>query len=177
MPTTTAATSWRDKGDLDRAMADYSEAIKLSAQRCASLPQPRLRLFLYGRLHGGRRGPAARQRSRGQRLPNLWRYLARGRLKQDGAAELGANAARLKSKDWPYAVIDFYLDRRSLAEMRAAAGKPEEKCEAEFYIGEWHLLRGNTADARTALQAAVDTCPKDFVEYAGAVAELKRLKP
>jgi rhomboid protease GluP len=61
--------------------------------------------------------------------------------------------------------------------MRAAAGKPGDKCEAEFYIGEWHLLRGNNADARSALQAAADTCPKGFVEYDGAVAELKRLRP
>jgi hypothetical protein len=32
----------------------------------------------------------------------------------------------LKTKDWPYAVIDFYLGRRSLEEMRAAAEKPTE---------------------------------------------------
>ena len=70
----------------------------------------------------------------------LWRYLARGRLKQDGAAELSAYAAQLKSKDWPYAVIDFYLGRRTLAEMRSAAAKPDQKCEAEFYIAEWRLL-------------------------------------
>jgi lipoprotein NlpI len=106
-----------------------------------------------------------------------WRYIARGRLKQDGAPELSANATRLKTKDWPYPVIDFYLGRRSLAEMRAAAAKPVEKCEAEFYAGEWHLLRGNNFDARKALQAAADTCPKDNIEYRGAIAELKRLKP
>jgi lipoprotein NlpI len=107
----------------------------------------------------------------------LFRYLARERLKQDGAAELGASAARLKSKDWPYAVIDFYLGLRSLAEMRAAADRPTEKCEAEFYTGAWHLLRGSNAEARTALEAAVDTCPKHYIEYTGAVAELKRLEP
>jgi lipoprotein NlpI len=107
----------------------------------------------------------------------LFRYLARARLKQDGAAELSASAARLKSKDWPYAVIDFYLGLRSLAEMRAAANRPQETCEAEFYIGAWHLLRGSNAEARTALQVAADTCPKTYIEYTAAVAELKRLEP
>jgi len=58
-----------------------------------------------------------------------------------------------------------------------AAGKPDERCEAQLYIGEWHLLRGNGAEAKPALQAAVDTCPKDFIEYVAAVAELKRLNP
>jgi len=59
--------------------------------------------------------------------------------------------------------------------MLSAASKAEERCEAQFYNGEWHLLRGNRAAAATALQAATDICSKDFVEYKGAVAELKRL--
>jgi lipoprotein NlpI len=83
----------------------------------------------------------------------------------------------LKTKDWPYAVIDFYLGRRSLEEMRAAAEKPGQKCEVEFYVGEWHLLRGNSAEARSAVKVATDICPKSLIEYVGAVAELKRLKP
>jgi len=104
----------------------------------------------------------------------LWRFLARGRSGQDGAPELSANAARLKAKDWPYPVIDFYLGGRSNAEMRGAAQKDTEKCEADFYTGEWNALKGG--DAKTPLQAAVDKCPKDYIEYQGAVAELKRLK-
>ena len=59
--------------------------------------------------------------------------------------------------------------------MREAATNPNEKCEADFYAGEWHLMRGNKADARPGLQAAADTCPKTFYEYFGAVAELKRM--
>jgi len=81
----------------------------------------------------------------------------------------------LKTKDWPYAVIDFYLGRRSLAEMRAAASTPDEKCEAQFYVGEWLLLRGDMAEAKPLLLAAVDTCAKSSIEHTGAVAELKRL--
>jgi rhomboid protease GluP len=83
----------------------------------------------------------------------------------------------LKKKDWPYAVIDFYLGQRSLDEMRAAAANPNDKCESAFYAGEWQLLRNNQAEAKALLQVAVDTCPKTFVEYEGAVAELKRINP
>jgi lipoprotein NlpI len=72
-------------------------------------------------------------------------------------------------------VIELYLGGRSLTEVLPLASKPEERCEAEFYSGEWHLLRGNRAAAATALQAAADICSKDFVEYKGALAELKRL--
>jgi lipoprotein NlpI len=105
----------------------------------------------------------------------LWRYLALGRMGQDGAAELSANATRLRTKDWPYAVIDFYLGKRSLDEMHAAAGNANDKCESAFYAGEWQLLRGNKADAKASLQIAADTCPRTFVEYHGAISELKRL--
>ncbi len=105
----------------------------------------------------------------------LWLFLAQARAGKNSAAELTADAARLKSKDWPYAVIDFYLGHRSLDEMRAAAGKPDDKCEAAFYAGEWLLLHGKKVEARPELQVASETCPKTFVEYFGAVAELKRL--
>ena len=105
------------------------------------------------------------------------RYLALAHLGQDGASELSANAARLKNKDWPYPVIDFYLGRRSFDDIRAAVRKPDEKCEAAFYAGEWQLLRGDKAQAKASLQIAADTCSKTFVEYSGAVAELKRINP
>ncbi len=105
----------------------------------------------------------------------LWVYLSRARGGKNSAAELTADVARLKSKDWPYPVIDFYLGHRSLDEMRAAAGKPDEKCEAAFYAGEWYLLHGKKAEAKPELQIAADTCPKSFIEHSGAVGELKRL--
>jgi hypothetical protein len=74
-------------------------------------------------------------------------------------------------------VIEFYLGRRSPDEMLSAAVNPEQRCEAQFYLGEWHLLRGNSSKAKSALQAAADTCPKSSDAYQGAVADLGRLKP
>ena len=84
----------------------------------------------------------------------IWRYLARERAGENGRAELEANAARVKSKDWPYPVFELYLERRSPSDVLSVASKPDERCEAQFYIGEWHLLHGNRAAAATALQAA-----------------------
>src|SRR5262249_36139367 len=105
----------------------------------------------------------------------LWRFLALGRIGQDGAAELLTSAARLTTKEWPYAVIDFYLGRRSFDEMSAAAASDGDRCEVQFYLGEWNVLRGEKEKAKLALQKAAETCPKGFIEYTGAVAELKRL--
>jgi len=38
------------------------------------------------------------------------------------------------------------------------------------------LQKRGESEATIALKVAVDTCPKEFIEYAGAVAEVKRLE-
>jgi lipoprotein NlpI len=92
------------------------------------------------------------------------------------AAELETDAAKLKGQEWPYPVIELYLDRRSPQATFDAATKPDERCEVQFYIGEWHILMGDMVAAAPALQVAVDTCQKNLVEYFAAVYELNRLK-
>jgi len=52
----------------------------------------------------------------------------------------------------------------------------EHLCEAQFYVGEYALLQGKTSEAAKFFKAAFDGCPTNFVEYAGAKAELDRLK-
>ena len=165
--------AYAGKSEYERAIADYSEAIGLDPKLAAAIRNRGLAYYYDGNFSGA----AADLVHANDAYAMLWRFLARGRSGQDGSAELAGNAARLKTKDWPHPVIDFYLGRRKLDEMSAAASKPDEKCQAAFYIGEWHLLRGNKVQAKAVLQNAVDTCPDHFPEHAGAVAELRRLAP
>lgn len=58
----------------------------------------------------------------------------------------------------------------------AAASNADERCEADFYIGEWHLIHGRRDEAIPAFRSAVDYCPKDFIEYFAAAAELERIE-
>jgi tetratricopeptide (TPR) repeat protein len=108
--------------------------------------------------------------------PMLWLYLAdtRGGGK-NAKRDLQKSAASLKPAEWPFPVIELFLGSRAPAAMLAAAQAPAEHCEAQFYLGQWQLLRDKRADAIRALRKAVEICPTDFNEYAGAVAELKRL--
>jgi lipoprotein NlpI len=55
--------------------------------------------------------------------------------------------------------------------------EPKERCEAQFYVGEWQLLQGDRAAARQRFEEAVGICPKSLVEYTVAQAELRRLGP
>jgi hypothetical protein len=61
--------------------------------------------------------------------------------------------------------------------MLAAAVKRSDRCLAQFYVGEWHTLKGNSRDATAALGAAAEICSHDSIEYRAATAELARLKP
>ncbi|MFY9317354.1 MAG: hypothetical protein WAO95_17585 [Burkholderiales bacterium] len=51
----------------------------------------------------------------------------------------------------------------------------DQLCEANFYVGQWQLTKGDRASATTSLRTALEQCPKTFLEYFGAVHELKRL--
>ena len=169
--------AWYNKEDYDRAIADYTEAIRLDPNNA---DRHEARGFAY--FYQANFTASAADMLRAIELKDdiyhmLFRYLARSRAGQNASAELEANSGRLKEKVWPYAVIELYLDRRSPAATLDAAANPGDRCEAEFYIGEWHLIRNEREQARPRLQAAADACPKGFVEYIAAVAELKRLKP
>ncbi len=169
--------AWSAKGEFALAIADYDQAIRLDPSFGAAYWSRGLAYFNSGNFSAAAADMLKSNDLRDDGYSMLWRFLARARAGQDGSGELAANAARLKTKEWVYPVIDFYLGRRSLEEMRASAVKPEQKCEAAFYVGEWHLLHGNMPAAMTELKEAAATCPKNFAEHTAAVAELKRIGP
>ena len=108
--------------------------------------------------------------------PGLIGFLAASRAGQ-AAPDLEATVQRMKGRDWPYAVFELFLGQRDPAATLAAAGKPAERCEAQFYVGEWQLIKGDRAAARQHFAEAVGICPKSFIEYNAAQGELRRLGP
>ncbi len=111
----------------------------------------------------------------------LWLHLARARLGTEDAAELARNAARLDPRAWPAPLVRLFLGQAlpSEVEAQAAGGDPasqrQRRCESDFYLGEWTLERRDPKLARTLLERARQNCPAEYVEYVGAVSELKRL--
>ncbi len=168
---------YRRKGAYERAVADYSAALRLDPQDASLYVDRGFVRFLKGDYSTAAIDlQQAIQHDQGA-YPLLWRYLARARAGQDGREELASTAARQSAREWPRPVVEFYLGTRSADQMLTAAATPEERCEAQYYLGEWHLLHRDRAKAMDALQAAADTCPKDFYEYGGAVAELALRDP
>ena len=161
----------------DRALSDYGQAIYLDNSNSAAY---RYRGFVQFNL--GDFGKAASDLARGAAGPvdayaMLWLHLARVRAgAQDAKNELSQTATQLPATAWPRPIVEFYLGRRSLDDASAAATTPDQRCEISFYAGQWHILRNAKAAAQQALQKAVETCPKSFIEYRGALAELARLQ-
>jgi lipoprotein NlpI len=62
----------------------------------------------------------------------------------------------------------------------AAAGGKERKgreCEARYYAAERLIAQKSLGEARGLLEKARDECPRDYIEYREAVAELSKLPP
>ncbi len=170
--------AYANKGDYDRAMGDYNEAIRLDPNE-ATFSR---RGIAYAKKNDYGRAIAdykeAIRREPTDAYPVLWLYLARTRSgAHNAAAELETNKKKLKPQDWPYPVVQMFLGHRTPETIRTTAATPGERCEAEFYAGEWYLLQGAHPKAIEALKAAAEHCPKDFNEYGFARAELRRLQP
>jgi tetratricopeptide (TPR) repeat protein/RsiW-degrading membrane proteinase PrsW (M82 family) len=163
--------------DYQNALRELDEAIRIDP----SFPTP---YFTRGRVHYFRGEiPAAimdLQQSNGrQRDPYsaLWLYLARGRAGQNGRDELIFWANRLSRDAWPFPLIEFYLGARPAPSVYSAAANPDQICEADFYIGEWLVQQKLEQPAVERLRRAAATCPKSFIEYGGAIADLSKLAP
>ncbi|MGM4986536.1 rhomboid family intramembrane serine protease [Rhizobium sp. 11_C7_N12_5] len=107
---------------------------------------------------------------------HLWRFLAQIRGNDSRAAtDLRVEAGKLDQSKWPYPVYQLFLGELSPEDVSAKATSSDSLCEAIFYVGEWHLLRGETVDAAQKFKAAFLSCPRSFMEYDGAGGELARL--
>src|SRR5262245_41157703 len=169
---------YEETGDLERAMADYSGAILVDPRWHEPYRSRGIGHYVLGDF-----ATAAEDIARfaattsDEAILLLWLYLARVRSGWDAVAAAGQlqEQIQLPAPQWPYPLVELLLGRRTPEDTLAAAQSPAEQGAAHFYIGSWHLLRGDHAAAIAAFKMAADTCPREFIEYAGARAELKRL--
>ena len=103
-------------------------------------------------------------------------YLAQARNGNSTKHELARDAGAQTSEAWPFPVVAFFLGALTADGVLAKASGSIQEAEAHFYLGQWHLLRGNHADAAEAFRQAAKVGPSYLVEYVGAIAELRRLQ-
>lgn len=97
------------------------------------------------------------------------------------SSRLSQATAALDMTKWPAPVIRMFLGQMTPAAVLAAADDPDatkkkgQVCEANFYSGELALRQGKKDEAKRLFEAAADGCPRTFVEWVAADAELKAL--
>ena len=175
------AFEWTVRGEYARAIADHDAVLQMD-------PKAAVAVFGRGRAHfyNGDNARAVADLELAMKLePSpytaIWLYLARKRGGADAESALD-NETREGRAAWPGQIVVLYLGRTDTNSVMAAATdrdakiQREQRCEANFFIAHWHLLRGNRDQAVGLLKEAQAGCPKDFMEYEGAVAELRRLQ-
>lgn len=168
------------KGDFDRAIADYSEAVRLD-------PKDALGYANRGRanLYSGALPKALADLNQASKMDPKDAYTAlwidivnkRGNL----PSRLADAAKQIDMTKWPAPLIRLYLGQSTLEAVLAAADDPDANtkkahvCEANFYGGEFALRRGQKDEAKRLIGLAAEDCPKTYIEYDSAKAELRAL--
>ncbi len=166
------------KLDYDHAIADYNQAIELDSKYAPAFQK---RGMVYDDkqdyAHAIADYTKALDLDRRDAYSAIWLYVAQTRNGTEAHKDLETNAAKISHTAWPFPVIEMFLGKKSPEELLTEAKTPSTQCEAQFYVGESNLLAKAPAKAAPFLHKASETCPKDFVEYARSVAELKLINP
>jgi lipoprotein NlpI len=110
----------------------------------------------------------------------IWRDLAERR--NNAPSHLAEAVKQLDMTVWPAPVIRHLLGEINAEQTFGAAfdtdprTKQAQTCEANFYSGEFALIKKNKKEAQRLLKVAADDCPPSFVESTAAIAEVILLK-
>ena len=166
--------AWLAKGDTDRALADYSKAIELA-------PTDSFAIFNRGVAYDlkGDKAKAIETYKEALKLdpkypyPGLWLFLAESGAR--AKTELKGRAAKFPQKAWPWPAVQYLLGDIDAQRTLEAAKAPGDQCEAQFYIGAGLLARNAKDEGVAYLRKVVEICPKNFIEYIRAAAQLTAL--
>ena len=82
----------------------------------------------------------------------------------------------------PHGAVKLFLHQQTPEKTLSEPTDLEDVCEANFYVGEWHLLQNENSPAteeskraaRSALTVAANTCPHGNIHWLIATGELNR---
>lgn len=184
LPFNNRGNSFMHKGQYDRAIQDYNAAININPDFARAFSNRGL-VYYYKGMYSRAEMEFGKSVDLDPRYPYaaLRLYVTKQRLGTGGVAQLTEQAARLDLEQWPGPLVRLYLDKLTPAEALVAVKhgdrrrEDEQRCEAAFYVAEYHLGKGNRNAGLTQLRVAEEACRPfpGFVEHHGTKAELKRL--
>lgn len=118
-----------------------------------------------------------------ERIPYqlLWYALTAARAGQPLPESIRTKMRQDSHGHWPRPLLGMFGGETSpgdvLSTLQAKKGDERllQACEAHFFIGEYHLGKGDTASAKKAFEASLQTRAILYIEYDAAKHELKRI--
>jgi lipoprotein NlpI len=181
------AIAYKEGGDPDRAMQDVAKAMEIAPDDPTVIYERAQLRFKSGDFAGAASDFAtAADDPKSDAYVVIWAYLAAVRSGAPNAAkDLAKRAERLASndnaKDWPGQIIELYLGHREPGAVSPPNGghipwmTDGYRCEADFYVAEYYLMKGDIAAARPLFEAAANSKIAEFIEPGNARDELARL--
>jgi tetratricopeptide (TPR) repeat protein len=171
------AAVWVGKRDYGHAINDYNEAIALRPNDSAIYANRGLARFYSGDFASAEDDFARITDKAVKPYATLWVHLSRARAAAGDASEQLSAVVTLNQVDnWPLPIFELFLKKRTPEATLAAATNDRERCEAQFYIGQWNLIGGEFPVAAQAFNVVIDACPASGVEHRAALEELRRLR-
>jgi tetratricopeptide (TPR) repeat protein len=168
------------KSDFDRAIADCDRALELDPNDVVAYRSRALAHWQSGSLSKSLSDlDQAIRLDPKDAYPALWREIVARR--SDQPSQLSEAAAQLDMSKWPAPIVSLFLGTMTPEQLLGAADDSDPKkrkgqvCEANFYTAEVALQRGSKEEARRLFEVAVADCPRTFVEWQAAGAELKAI--
>lgn len=169
-------------GNNPAALEDFTKSIKFDAEDATTYFNRGVAYYVVG----GRTADAVADFRKATELnpkdayAAIWRDLAERR--NNAPSHLAEAAKQLDMTVWPAPVIRHFLGELTAEQTFGAAFDTDPKtklaqtCEANFYSGEFALLKKNKKEAQRLLKLAANDCPQSFIESTAAIAELILLK-
>jgi lipoprotein NlpI len=172
--------AFRNKGDLDHAIADYTQVIALDPKNAgAYFSRGRVALLKSSLPMALADLNQATALAPSNAYAALWLDIANRR--SNLPSRLADAAKQIDMTKWPAPVIRLYIGQLTPEAVLAAANDPNadtkkrQVCEANFHTGEFDLQQGKKDDAMRLFRLATVGCPESLISTEGATAELKAL--
>jgi lipoprotein NlpI len=174
--------AYKHKGDSDRAIKDFDQAIRLAPRSSPTFFHRGQAQFSSGQFDLALKDFATAHLIQPRDVYTiLWMYLAQARSGDNISTELQKNTSDMDMTKWPAIVASFYQGGATAESVLSAAVDPDPRkekshyCEANFFLAERALLTGNRVEAASLLQKALDTGATLNFEYWAAKDELRKL--
>jgi lipoprotein NlpI len=174
------AAAYHEQGDNDRAIADYTEAIRLDPESSVAHFARGLSYLFAGSVEKALADlDQASVHAPENAYLALWVDIVSQR--NNLPSRLAQTSSGIDMTVWPAPVVRLFMDQTTPAAVLAAADDPDatrkqgQVCEAIFYSGELSLTKGLKDEATRLLRLAASDCPHSFNEWDAANAELKAL--